>query len=187
MTPIGGAGKVAAGPGRPREPGWCVAEVVTCDHHQSSSSHPFLCNMQSLQAQLAHPVPQSSPDVLHLWQLLEHSPAIPWSYYYLLLCPTAPPVSFKDLLARSDRQLRWYLWYMNDSSLPLTTSPFSPFQHLTTKTTYWREDEVTNGATCHKCIGTSGESPCLFWQWIWYCFISKLLRPHSRWHNPCFI
>lgn len=184
MTPIGGAGKVAAGSGRPREPGWCVAEVVTCDHqahiHSSATCSHFKHN--SLTLFLSHCL---------MFCISDNS----WSTLLQFLGPTTTSCCAPLLLLCLSRtfwpgqirQLRWYLGYMNDSSLPLTTSPFSPFQHLTTKTTYWREDKVTNGATCHKCTGTSGATPCLFCQWIWYCFISKLLHPHSRWHNPCFI
>lgn len=51
------------------------------------------------------------------------------------------------------------------------------------KITYGRQAKVTNEATSHKCIGTNKVTPCLFW----HRFISKLLTPHSKVHNPHFI
>lgn len=52
-----------------------------------------------------------------------------------------------------------------------------------TEITYGREAKVTNEATSHKRIGTSGVTPCLFW----HRFMSKLLTPHSKLHNLHFI
>lgn len=170
----------------PRKLDWCVAELVTCDHHQYSSPPKRSCFFRH--------------DLLTLFSvpsycLVFHSP---YRDFQPLDCSSAAshPVSPLFCCSFSSTACRCppfrprssifsptcLLWGDNPMVLCRLHTAEAANVTVSGKIPYGREAKVTDVCS-HKHIVTSRVTPCL----VWHHFTGKLLSPHSKSHNLCFI